>query len=147
MCEYGQTVPVPAGQVAAFLDRPGVADDQVLALNSSMIRSGGNGAELLLLDFAVPVSPEAQAELLHMLTHCGWAGWLLVSGASYHFIGREPMSLERWRRAMARALLIPGIDYRCTGHALYGDRGAVRLTTCPAKPTEPYVVGVLPGAR
>jgi len=133
--------------LSAFLDQPGLGADQVLALNSSMLRSGGVGAELLLLDFSVSPSDDAQAELLHMLAHCGWAGWLLVSGASYHFLGREPMSLPKWRRAMARALLIPGIDYRCTGHALYGERGAVRLTTCPAKPTEPYAVGVLPGGR
>lgn len=144
---YGLTLIRSRSEVDGFLDGHRPLAGEVLALNSSVLCSGGASAHLLLLDFAVPVSPEAQAELVHMLTFCGWLGWLLVSGASYHFIGREPMPLDDWRRAMARALLIPGIDYRCTGHALHGERGAVRLTTCPAKPTEPHVVAALGGRR
>ena len=120
-----------------------MGDGCVLALGSRVLIPDRHSARLLLLDFAVPCSPEAQTETAACLRACGWRGWLLCSGASYHFIGRDLMGFGEWTKAMAQALLIPGIDVRYMGHSLHRSSGAMRLTTCPLKPTESYVVEVL----
>lgn len=131
---------VPAHEVALFMGRLELDPGEVVGLGSRLWWGGG---DLLLLDFAVPPSPAAQAELVECIQHAGWSGWLLESGVSYHFIGRTVMGPAVWRREMARALLIPGIDVRYMGHALHREMGAVRLTACPLKPTVPFVVAVL----
>lgn len=135
----------PAGLVQGcymreFLARLELDPGQVVALGSRLLLGAQH---LLLLDFAIPCSTQAQDELVGYLQECGWRGWLLESGASYHFIGATPMDPPAWRREMARALLIPGIDVRYMGHALHREMGAVRLTACPLKPTVPFVVAVL----
>lgn len=131
---------VPAHEVALFMGRLRLGPGEVVALGSRLWWGGGH---LLLLDFAIPCSTQAQDELVGYLQECGWRGWLLESGASYHFIGAAPMDPPAWRREMARALLVPGIDVRYMGHALHREMGAVRLTACPLKPTVPFVVAVL----
>lgn len=136
---YGGMATVAVEDVAGFLAMP-EAPEEVTALCSPL---PGTGRQRLLLDFSAPISDRNEDELCRYVRHCGWKGWLLVSGASYHFIGRDPMPLNAWRRAMARALLIPGIDHRFMGHALHNEEGAVRLTTCPVKPHTPYVIAVL----
>lgn len=135
----------PAGLVQGcymreFLARLELDPGQVVALGSRLLLGAQH---LLLLDFAIPCSTQAQDELVGYLQECGWRGWLLESGASYHFIGATPMDPPAWRREMARALLIPGIDVRYMGHSLHREQGAVRLTACPLKPTVPFVVAVL----
>ena len=143
---YGDYRQVATAELPGWLTIMGLSMDstrQALALGSQVRLADGRPANLLLLDFTVPPSPAAQAELVHMIGHCGWRGWLLMSGASYHFIGADPMPLEDWRRAMARAQLIPGIDVRYMAHSLYNDQGGIRFTVCPVKPLMPYVVAEL----
>lgn len=132
-----QRVPLALGHL---LDLP--PEDGVVALSSEVETVHGR-ADLLLLDFACPPSETAQAEIEAACRALGWTGWLLVSGASYHFIGDQPMGREEWVSAMGAALLIPGIDYRYIGHRLIAGAGAVRLSTCPRKPHEPVVVARL----
>lgn len=130
---------VGAEHLSEIVTRFQCREDEVLAL-CSRVATDQHGGHLLLLDFAVPPSNEAQAEIERMIGHCDWRGWLLMSGASYHFIGSELFHTTDWRRQMARALLIPGIDHRCSAHALWNGFGGIRVTTCPMKPTLPYVV-------
>lgn len=143
---YGDYRQLATEEVSGWLMTMGLSMDstrQALALGSQVRLADGRPANLLLLDFTVPPSPAAQAEIVHMLKHCGWRGWLLMSGASYHFVGADPMLLDDWRRAMARAQLIPGIDVRYMAHSLYNDQGGIRFTVCPVKPLMPYVVAEL----
>jgi hypothetical protein len=117
-----------------------VGPDEALAIASSVEMTSGIERHFLILDFAVPVSEAATASLNACLTATGWHGWLLISGSSYHFIGRDLMTAREWRSAMGRALLIPGIDIRYMGHRLTAGLGAARITVHPRKPTLPYVI-------
>ena len=131
---------VPVQDLARCLPQP--ASDQCIAL-SSLVETVQGPRHLLLLDFAVPPSPEAHADLVAFLERASWRGWLLVSGASYHFVGCELLTVEAWTRAMGLALLIPGVDVRYIGHRLAGGMGGLRLTAHPRKPTIPFVVATV----
>lgn len=117
-------------------------EDGVCAL-SSIVETASDTRHLLLLDFACPVSAENQARLVRTIRRLEWTGCLLISGSSYHFLGDDLLSLEDWTTAMGLALLIDGIDQRYIGHAIASRRGALRLTTCPMKPTEPTLCEVV----
>lgn len=114
--------------------------DEAIAIASSVEETSGIERHFLILDFATPVSDDATASLKACLSATGWRGWLLVSGSSYHFIGRDLMTRDAWRSNMGRALLIPGIDIRYMGHRLTAGLGAARITVHPRKPTLPYVI-------
>lgn len=116
--------------------------DECIAL-SSLVETVHGPRHLLLLDFACPPSPAAQADLISFLERAGWRGWLLMSGASYHFVGIDLLTVETWTRAMGKALLIPGIDVRYIGHRLAGGMGGLRITAHPRKPTVPFVVATV----
>lgn len=117
-----------------------VGPDEAIAVASSVEMTSGIERHFLILDFATPVSEDATASLKACLAATGWHGWLLVSGSSYHFIGRDLMTRDDWRSNMGRALLIPGIDIRYMGHRLTAGLGAARITVHPRKPTLPYVI-------
>ena len=129
-----------AEAVATYDLVPG--DNECIAL-SSLVETAHGPRHLLLLDFACEPSPEAQADLLAFLERAGWRGWLLMSGASYHFVGLDLLPFETWARAMGKALLIPGIDVRYIGHRLAGGMGGLRVTAHPRKPTVPFVVATV----
>jgi len=119
---------------------------EALALTTSLGVRPGMVRHLMMLDFREPVSPEATALLRASILHADWSGYLLASGASYHFLGSEPMELEQWRREMARAMLTPGpdgrnaIDVRYMAHTLANDRGGLRITRGAQKSTRPYLL-------
>lgn len=122
---------------------PPTAHDEVIVLDSRVCVPVDGTRWLTILDFAAPPSPVAQAEIVRELNALGWSGLLLLSGASYLFIGAELTDFGSWRRRMAQALLVPGIDYRYIGHCLLRGAGGARLTTCTRKPHTPRVVAVI----
>lgn len=133
---------LPAGEVAARLHELSPRADECIAF-SSLVETVHGPRHLLLLDFACPPSPEAQADLTAFLERAGWRGWLLLSGASYHFVGFDFFTAEGWSRAMGKALLMPGIDVRYIGHRLAGGMGGLRITTHPRKPMMPAVIATI----
>lgn len=122
---------------------PEVGPDEVLCFTSSVSVVGHGLRHLLLLDFRVPVSVEAQRDLERHLTALGWHGLLAVTGSSYHFLGVEALVPRTWEQRMHQSLLIPGIDWRYIGHSLIRGAGAARFTACALKPTRPYIVAII----
>ena len=97
---------------------------------------------LLLLDFSVPQSPEAEQELctkIHTFNTSGDAsykmdGWLIQTNVSYHYLGLYITSQENFRHFLGSSLLFRHkdqkhfiVDDRWLGHQLKGGYGAIRI--------------------
>lgn len=119
---------------------------EALALTTTLSMRPGMVRHLMMLDFAESTSPLATALLRASILHAGWSGYLLASGASYHFLGSDALEVGEWRRQMARAMLIPGldgrnaIDVRFMAHTLANDRGGLRITRAAQKSVLPHLI-------
>lgn len=158
--EYGTFTSAPIGHAVAgspateatLRAQYDLDPGEALALTTTLGMRPGMVRHLMMLDFAEPTSPLATALLRASILHAGWSGYLLASGASYHFLGSDALEVGEWRRQMARAMLIPGldgrnaIDVRYMAHTLSNDRGGLRITRGAQKSMLPILIERFGGA-
>jgi hypothetical protein len=158
--EYGVFTVAPIGHAvvgspateATLRDQYDLDPGEALALTTTLGLRYGEVRHLMMLDFAEPTSEEATRLLISAINHAGWSGYLLASGASYHFLGSDSLDLDTWRRQMSRAMLIPGlegrnaIDVRYMAHTLANDRGGLRITRGAQKSMLPVLIERFGGA-
>lgn len=85
----------------------------------SKINSDFSDLHLPVLDFHIPTSRENQKICSNILVHLNLKGYLLNSGKSYHFIGKEIMNYERLQNILFNSLLFsPIIDKSWIAHQL-----------------------------
>ncbi|MGZ8845980.1 MAG: primase 1D-like protein [Pyrinomonadaceae bacterium] len=123
----------------------GLPDDTLMALYSACLLSDGSSAHIPMIDFRGDPSPQHLTRIKEGLKAIGQtAGVILRSGRSYHFYGFSLLEAQDWLKFMGSALLLaPLTDARYIAHRLIEGLGALRITSCPAKPTIPKVVGLL----
>ena len=69
---------------------------ETVGLCSTVTRLRHYEEHLLLLDFSAPADKATDDELLDIFDFLRWRGWLLRSGASYHWIGWDTYSRDQW---------------------------------------------------
>lgn len=117
---------------------------ETVAFGSAIVTRINEERHLMLLDFSAPADKATDRELLDIFSLLRWRGWLLHSGASYHWLGADHYSRDQWSELMGQALLFPvQVDVRYIGHCLHRGSSALRLFACQGKPTEPTVVGAV----
>jgi hypothetical protein len=151
--QIGYAVDGSPATEATLRDQYLLAPDEALALTTTLgMLPRMIFRHLMMLDFAEPTSPLATALLRASILHAGWSGYLLASGASYHFLGSDALEVGEWRRQMSRAMLIPGlegrnaIDVRYMAHTLSNDRGGLRITRGAQKSMLPILIERFGGA-
>jgi len=100
------------------------------AINSRVETYDNKVRHLLLLDFHIPVSEGNQevVEIVLKNLEVG-AGFLLVSGKSYHFLGRDLISPAALTRFLGKCLFFsPIIDKSWIGHQLIDRSCSLRFT-------------------
>jgi len=119
---------------------------EALALTTTLGMRSGMVRHLVMLDFSEPLAEEATRLLISAITQAGWSGYLLASGASYHFLGSDALELGEWHRQMSFAMLTPGlegrnaIDVRYMAHTLFNNRGGLRITRGAQKGMVPHLL-------
>ena len=117
---------------------------ETVGIGSAITVRANEERHLMLLDFSAPADSATDQELLDLFGHLHWRGWLLRSGASYHWLGADHFSRDQWSELMGQALLFPvQVDVRYVGHSLHRGSSALRLFACEGKPHEPTVVGAV----
>lgn len=117
---------------------------ETVGIGSAIVTRINEERHLMLLDFSATADKATDRELLDIFSLLRWRGWLLHSGASYHWLGADHYSRDQWSELMGQALLFPvQVDVRYVGHCLHRGSAALRLFACEGKPHEPTVVGAV----
>lgn len=96
---------------------------------SSKINSDTSELHIPLIDFHIPVSDENQNICLNILLLLNLKGYLLNSGKSYHFIGKEVVNYMQLQNILFNALLFsPIIDKSWIAHQLIQKFCCLRVT-------------------
>lgn len=97
---------------------------------------------LLMLDFSVPKSDEAKADIISKISTFNTSGdvlykingWLIETNTSYHFLGKHTTSQENFRNFLGSSLLFRHkdqnyfiVDDRWLGHQLKKGYGSIRI--------------------
>jgi len=117
---------VTAQDVAALLVEN---EGKNIALNSAVVCADRREHHLPLLDFKVPASRTALAVVRESVRQMGLRGYLLESGRSYHFWGRDLISREELNRMLARFVLLhPISDKSWAAHQLIEGSASLRIS-------------------
>jgi hypothetical protein len=118
-------------------------DDQaaMTALASEVRLRSGDTRHLAMLDFQVPASDEV-LDLVRSAAFCiGGPGWVLASGRSYHYYGRELLTFSEMCAFLGRGLLFaPITDRAWVAHQLVDGACCLRIGGHPTKAGTPTVV-------
>jgi len=108
----------------------------VVGLNSQVNQYENN--HIILIDF-----DGTELKMMEQwLWDYGLHGWLFMSGKSYHFVGNEVMSQDRWRLLMEE-LAKKKPEFICSEFikwSLLRNYGTLRFTKNPIKPKAPVFV-------
>jgi hypothetical protein len=109
---------------------------------TSMVMTTRGIQSLILLDFSVPQSPEAEQELIEKISTFNQSGdiaysldgWLIKTTASYHYLGKYITSESNFRHFLGSSLLFRHkdqqkfvVDDRWLGHQLKRGYGSIRI--------------------
>jgi hypothetical protein len=120
----------------------GLAPERMLVFSSRVRLHTGEEQHLPLLDFHCPASDQNKdlAALAAELIDTG-GGFLLQSGDSYHFYGKQLLDGRALVRFLGQALLLaPVIDRAWIAHQLIEGACALRVSNKPSGSGEPVVV-------
>jgi hypothetical protein len=120
----------------------GLAPERMLVFSSQVRLHTGEERHLPLLDLHCPVSEQNEelATSASELMDIG-GGFLLQSGDSYHFYGRQLLDGRALVRFLGQALLFaPVIDRAWIAHQLIEGACALRISNKPRGSGEPVVV-------
>ncbi len=82
-----------------------------------------------MMDFGCDISAENQTKIVEFLKAIGQKGFVLVSGASYHFYGSTLLSEKDWTKFLGKMILFTDyVDVRYIGHRLNQGLCALRIT-------------------
>lgn len=122
----------------------GVEAGRVLALVSRVELRSGGAAHFPMLDFGCPVGSASE----QLITRIGLrlldrGGIVLVSGKSYHLVGRVPVSVDTLHRFLAQSLFyVPVVDRMYVAHHLLRGYCTLRISTALTQASAPIVVTV-----
>jgi hypothetical protein len=104
-------------------------DSLLLALNSVIELKDKVIKHLPLLDFHIPISENNRNQIKKVLKHLGLTnGYLLESGESYHYIGKQMMNIEDLLVMLNKALFFsPIIDKTWIAHQLLEKSCSLRV--------------------
>lgn len=120
------------------------ARGRLLVFISEVEITGGFSRHIPLLDFHTAFSDHSTNLVTSVLRTLQLSGVLLNSGKSYHFYGWEPVSPERLREVLAKALLFgPIIDRTWVAHQLIEGRCALRVSARADYGGSPTVVAAI----
>jgi hypothetical protein len=119
--------------------------DHFIAVTSLVQQQTASGLEMRhipMLDFRIRPRHGAVEVVTGVLNSISAPlGWILESGASYHYIGAEPISADDAGRLLASALLLsPITDRNWIAHQLIAGHATLRLTVNPQTAAPPPVV-------
>ena len=115
------------------------ASERCIALSSRVIMENGIGY-IPCMDFQLSISHENTELITRLLRDIIIAeelmgGWLIQSNKSYHFIGKNIISAEKWIQFIGKTLLmrdretsVPLVDDRYIGHSLYRMDSPIRIS-------------------
>jgi len=110
------------------------------SFNSKVIFDDDSCRHVFLLDFHIPPSGENLRIVSDVLAVLTLHGYILESGESYHFIGRDFFSLEDVISLLAKSLLFsPIVDRAWIAHQLLERSCSLRV--CRKHNIIPFVVG------
>jgi len=98
-----------------------------------------------MLDIELTPNDENLGYLISCLQVLGEkSGAVLLSGASYHYYGYEPLGRGQWQKFMYKSLLLDDVvDTRWIGHRLLDGFSLLRITPKAGYDFAPYVVAEL----
>lgn len=115
--------------------------DYMVALMSTVMTTKGIRS-LLMLDFSLPKSKQAEQEIIQKIRDFNNSGdinykldgWLIETNNSYHYIGKYITVSENFRNFLGSSLLFRHkeqslfvVDDRWLGHQLKHDFGSIRI--------------------
>lgn len=113
-----------------------------LAITSTVYLENGSEQHIPMLDFGFKLTEERRLLVKKDLADRGdHHGFLLHSGASFHFYGLRLLEKEEWRRWM-RSWYFTLADNWYIGFSLWKGYGSLRLSSGPEKPEIPTVINV-----
>lgn len=137
-----------------------MGDGYNVALDSNVELADGSEKHFGMIDLSIPVSDSnletVKLKFREFIVPRFGGGFLLKSGASYHFLADRLLTKEEWPSFLGTALLTPLItknaeginvierrvvDDLYIGHSLVRGESGLRLTTNSRKPAPPLVVG------
>lgn len=119
----------------------GLKPDLALGINSNVIFQDGRKGQIPMMDFECEIGEENAGRIKRLIKLIGFSGLLLISGASYHFIGKEVIKgHRRWERFLGKCLLSGLADPRYIGHAFDIGFSTLRVSITESHPSEPEVV-------
>lgn len=123
----------------------GLSPTQLLAVTSKVKIRGHKYLHVPMMDFRCDISTHNVKLLTEMLPEIGLReGFILQSGRSYHFYGRNLMSRSCWRILMGKCLLMRNfVDERYVGHQLVDGYCVLRLSASRLKPIVPTLVATI----
>lgn len=103
--------------------------DSVLAVNSAVLMKNGKCNHILLLDFHIPISESNSKQVIKVLKCLGLnSGFVLESGESYHYVGKEIISYETLVEKLIKSLFFsPIIDRTWVAHQLIEKSCSLRI--------------------
>lgn len=100
-----------------------------MAINSKVIMEDGSSRHFALLDFKLPASRKHDLLAAACARALGLRGYVLDSGRSYHFIGKELIAESELLDLLAKfALLAPLSDKAWASHQLIERSASLRIT-------------------
>jgi hypothetical protein len=118
-----------------------VREGVVLATLSAIHLPDGEQIDIPMLDFRIKPSPASLVTATRVIEAMGISGYLIDSGNSYHFFGREPVSYERYNTHLLRGLLFaPVTDQRWITHQLIDGESSLRISPRENGGSSPKVV-------
>ncbi len=115
--------------------------DQTIGIISRVCTPYGEEKHIPILDLSIYPNQENAHFVKSTFEHEGISGFLLNSGNSFHFYGKDLLYEDEWLRFMYKSLLIPTVtDTRHVGHRLLDGYGTLRLTTNAHKPKIPELI-------
>lgn len=104
-------------------------NDSVLAVNSTVLMKNGEYKHIFLLDFHIPISEFNRNQVIKVLKCLGLnSGFVLESGESYHYVGKEIISYETLVELLIKSLFFsPIIDRTWVAHQLIEKSCSLRI--------------------
>jgi len=136
---------IPRGAVlqGALLTRQAqLASNELLGITSRISTQQKGEMHIPMMDFHCAISSKNLGILSELLSETGQEhGFILESGRSYHYYGKEVLTRDQWIGFLGKCLLMKNfVDERYVGHQLVDRHCVLRLSTSPRKPVIPSVV-------
>lgn len=120
--------------------------DRILIISSKVVLSSGETMHIPMLDFHCPVSEANTALVEECIRRLGFGGgWIVDSGKSYHFYGRNLLPAADLLQFLAHGLLLsPITDRAWIAHQIIEGACGLRISKRKVDPGPPRIVSEVP---